>query len=169
MKTKLVVAILAAFVIVAPSGAHAATVKKAVTQKTEVTKKVVAKAPVKKTAVKAASCVRCRSLAEGADTSKASKATVWVGTVIGVNAGSHDVIITEATALNRIKAFQQRNISIDANTKIVTKDGDEKNFDYMDIGYRVEVKGSYDAKKRTIDASSIEIIKVPDAPITKTK
>lgn len=165
MKIKLVVAFIAAFVIVAPIGARAAEV-----QKTSTTKEVVTtKAPAKKATVKAASCARCRSLAEGVDTTKASKAALWTGTVIGINAGSHDVIITEATALNRIKAYPQRNISINDKTKIVTKDGDEKNFDFMDIGYRVEVKGSYDAKSRTIKASSIEIIKVPDAPITKTK
>lgn len=160
--------ILAAFVFVAPSFARAAEVQKTVESKSE-TVSVVAKTPVKKTVVKAASCVRCVSLAEGADTSKASKAVVWVGTVIGVNAGSHDVIITEATALNRIKAYQQRNIKVGVNTKITTKGGDEKNFDYVDIGYRVEVRGSYDAKSRTIKASSVEIVKVPDAPITKTK
>ncbi len=165
MKTKLVVAVIAAFVIVAPIGARAAEVQETTTTKTTVT----AKTSANKAVVKAASCARCRSFAEGADTTKASKAVVWTGTVIGINTGSHDVIITEATALNRIKAFQQRNISIDGKTKIVTKDGDEKDFDFMDIGYRVEVKGSYDAKKRTIKASSIEIIKVPDAPITKTK
>lgn len=169
MKIKHIAVILAAFVFVAPSFARAAEVQKSVESKPVAESVVVAKTPVKKTVAKAVSCVRCASLAEGPDRSTASKATVWVGTVIGVNAGSHDVIITEANALNHIKAYQQRNISVGANTKITTKSGDEKNFDYVDIGYRVEVKGSYDAKTRTIKASSVEIVKVPDAPITKTK
>lgn len=183
MSNKFVTAVVVAFLLAAPSVVGAASiptsnsiflakatvVKKAVTPPKKVVAKKVAVKKVVKKPVKAATCVRCRSSAEGVDNSKASKANVWVGTVIGVNAGSHDVIITESTALNHIKAFAQRNISIDADTKIVTKNGDEKSFNDMDIGYRVEVRGLYDAKKRTIDASSIEIIKIPDAPITKTK
>ncbi len=173
MSNKFVTAVFVAFLLVAPGVATAATTTAAPQKATVVVKKPVVKAPVKKAVVKkpvkAATCVRCPSLAEGTDKSKASKAAMWVGTVIGMNAGSHDVIITEATALNRIKAYPQRNISIDANTKIITTEGDEKTFNDMDIGYRVEVKGTYDAKKRTIKASSIEITKVPEVPVTKTK
>lgn len=187
MSNKFVIAVFAAFLLATPSLVAAAPTPKsdtvflasaAVVKKPVVAKKVVAtKKPVKKPvvkkvvkkSVKAATCVRCKSLAEGADNSKASKAAVWSGTVIGINAGSHDVIITEATALNRIKGFAQRNVNVDANTKIIMKDGDEKSFNDMDIGYRIEVRGAYNTKLRTIKASSVTIIKVPDAPITKTK
>jgi hypothetical protein len=133
------VSLLALFFTV-PSVSHAATITK------------------KPVAVQAVACVRCRSLAEGIDTSAASKAKSWTGTIIGINTGSRDVIITEATKLNRIKAFQQRNVIVD-----------EDNFKNLDIGYRVRVTGAYDAKKRTITAASIEILDVPEAPITKTK
>src|SRR3989338_4607373 len=139
----------------------AVAVKKAPAKKPVVKKKVVAK--------KVVACARCRSLAEGADKSAASRANEWIGTVIGLNEGSRSVIITETTKLNHIKAYAQRNVEIDADTRIVTRDGEEKLFEQMDIGYRIEVKGKYDAKKRTIDAASIEIIEVPAAPITKTK
>lgn len=156
-------------------------VKVAVAQK-PAPKKPAVKAPVKKTVAaakkapakkvvkkKVVVCARCRSLAEGVDRSKASKSSEWTGTVIGVNEGERSVIITESTKLNHIKAYAQRNVVIDDATKILTRDGEEKLFEQMDIGYRIEVKGKYDAKKRTIDAASIEIIDVPDAPITKTK
>lgn len=140
-------------------------------------KTVVAKKPavIKKTIVKRAAtksvvtCVRCLSLAEGADKSVASKNLEWTGTVIGLNEGARSVIITETTKLNRIKAFAQRNVEINDDTKIATTDGDEKIFTEMDIGYRIVVKGSYDPKTRTVEASEIEIIDVPDAPVTKTK
>lgn len=126
-------------------------------------------APTATFAASTSAPIKAASLAEGVDRSKASKALVWEGSVIGINAGSHDVIITESTALNRIKAFAQRNIKVGARTEIVMKDGDDKKFDDLDIGYRVQVHGSYDPKTRTIFASLVEIIKVPDAPITKTK
>lgn len=131
--------------------------------------KAVAKKTIVKAPVKAASCVRCKSLAEGADVSKASKADEWTGLVIGLNLGSHEVVITEANKLNHIKAYAQRNIVVDDDTTVITQDDDEKRFDDVDIGYRISVKGVYDAKKRSIKATTIEIMEVPDAPITKTK
>lgn len=128
-------------------------------------KKVVTKKPAKKATV----CVKCKSLAEGVDRSAAAKAASWKGTVIGLNEGEKSVVITEATKLNRIKAYPQRSILIDEDTKIIGKEGDELDFVNLDIGYRIEVKGSYDAKKRQIHASNVEIFSVPDQPITKTK
>ncbi len=119
--------------------------------------------------VSAAACIRCRSLAEGIDTSKASKAREWSGLVIGINLGSHDIIITEANKLDHIKAFQQRNIIVDGDTKIITEDGEDKTFNDIDIGYRIEVEGSYNTKKRTIIATRIRIVDVAVEPVVKTK
>lgn len=186
MKQALLALVLAATLLAVPSSALAASLdqpsdeSKAIQVvaaalqpmvKTMVVKRaVVKKASAVKPAVKrAVTCVRCLSLAEGTDKSAASKAAEWTGTVIGLNEGARSVIITETTKLNRIKAYAQRNVEIKGDTLIIDADGDEKTFAEMDIGYRIEVKGAYDAKTRTIDAAEIEIIEVPDAPVTKTK
>ncbi|MCX6780575.1 MAG: hypothetical protein NT003_00425 [Candidatus Magasanikbacteria bacterium] len=170
MPKKFATAVLAALILITPQFATAATKAPVKTvssaKKATPVKKAVAKKPVKKVSK---TCVECKSKAEGADKSAASKADSWKGLVIGVNEGSRGVIITEATVLNHIKAYAQRYIAIDDNTKIVTKEGEEKTFDQMDIGYSVQVTGKYDAAKRTIRAAAIEIITMPSAPITKTK
>lgn len=131
-------------------------VKKAVVKKT-VVKKVVAK---KKAVVKkVVTCVRCRSVAEGVDKSKAAKATSWKGLVIGVNEGEKSLVITEAPKLDHIKAYAQRSVRIIDDTKILDKEGVDTSFEQLDIGYKIVVYGSYDAKKRIIQASSVEVVR----------
>lgn len=137
-----------------------AITKKAVGKKSVAKKSVVKKAVVKKKAVKkSVTCVRCRSSAEGADHSKAAKATSWKGLVIGMNEGEKSLVITEAPKLDHIKAYAQRSVRIIDDTKILNKDGGDSSFDKLDIGYQVVVYGSYDAKKRIISASSVEVVR----------
>lgn len=186
MRKTLTLAVFALFFLSAlPLHTFAATTAKtSVSTKTTVAKKPVVKAPakkvvkkpVKKVAVakkvvkkKVVACGGCRSKAEGVDNSKASKAAQWSGTVIGINEGEKSLVITESTKLNHIKAFAQRSVRITDDTKIINPDGLEQDFTNMDIGYRIEVHGVYDAKKRIVQATAIEIVKIPEGPITKTK
>lgn len=130
---------------------HAAVVAKKTVKKTVKSKKRTTKT----------SCARCRSRAEGADNSVAAHATSWTGTVIGINEGERSYVISEARALNHIKAYAQRSVRVADTTAIATPDGVQKDFSTIDIGYRISVTGSYDAKKRIIHASSIEIVETP--------
>ncbi len=140
-------------------------IAKAVAKKAPVqAKKVVAK---KKKVSRV--CNYCKSLAEGVDKSTAAKAAQWQGLVIGMNDGEKSLVITEAPKMNRIKAYPQRSIRITDETKIITEEGWDGDFANLDIGYKVEVRGNYDAKKRIVSATSIEIIDVPSTPVTKTK
>lgn len=111
--------------------------------------------------------VYAASRAEGADIAGA-RATAWKGTIIGINDGARGFIITEATQLNHIKAFSQRYIQITSDT-VITNDEDVKDYGDIDIGYRIEVKGTYNAKQRIITATSIEILQIPAVPVTRTK
>ena len=113
-------------------------------------------------------CVECRSRAEGADTFGA-RATHWKGTIIGINEGAHSFIITEATQLNHIKAYEQRYVEIGETTQIKTSVGEEKKYNDIDIGYVINVKGTYNAKQRTISASSLEVLEIPDELVMRTK
>ena len=165
MRKKLILAIFATILtLTTPSISLAATKAKVASVKLTSAKKTV-----KKTVKKAAVCVRCKSRAEGVDNSNSAKATSWSGTVIGINDGEKSLVITEASVLNHIKAFDQRSVRITSDNKISNKDGEEKDFTNMDIGYRIQVKGVYDAKKRIVHATAIEIVTVPNAPVTKTK
>ncbi len=152
----------------AESTAILAVAKKPVVKKVLVKKPVVKKpVVVAKKITKAKAKViarRGKSLAEGVDT-RGANATAWQGTVIGINEGAHSIIITEATAINHIKAFQQRYVQVTDNTDI-TQNSEDRLYSQIDIGYRVTVRGAYDAKKRTISARSIEITSAPASPVS---
>lgn len=155
-------ALIMAFFLAIPAPVLAATATK------QPVKKQVTAVAVKKPVVsKSATCVRCKSLAEGTDV-KGAKSTSWIGTIIGINDGAEGIIITEARQLNRIKAYSQHYVELTDKTDIVRAE-DEKEFNELDIGFRVRVTGSYNAKTRTVVANDIEILEVPAAPVTRTK
>lgn len=153
-------------IVTAKATAKIATQVKKVPTKNQ---QVKAKKTVAKKKARSGPCAYCRSLAEGVDKSKAAKATQWKGLVIGMNDGEKSLVITEAPKLNRIKAYPQRSIRITDDTRIITEDGGDGDFANLDIGYKVEVSGAYDPAKRTVSASTIEVLDVPSAPVTKTK
>lgn len=143
---------------VAKTPVKAVVAKKAAPVKKAPAKKVVAKKPVKKAVVKktnAATCVKCKSVAEGADKSAAARATSWSGTVIGINDGEHSYVVTEGTKLDHIKAFAQRSVRVTSGTELV-HNGQVFDFSQLDVGARVTVWGEYNSAKRIITATRVE-------------
>lgn len=141
-----------------------APAKKAAVKKAPA-KKATAKTTKKKVVKKTVTCARCKSLAEGADRSAAAKAKSWTGTVIGINEGEHSYVITEATALNRIKAYPQRSVIV-SNATQITASGEQRDFSGIDVGYRIKVTGAYNANKRIIQADTISVVSAPLVPVT---
>lgn len=96
-----------------------------------------------------------KSKAEGVDRTAAAKATSWVGTVIGINDGEKSLVLTEATKLDHIVGYQQRSAHLAGAS--ISKNGDDIGFSGVNIGDRVRVYGSYNATKRIITASRMEV------------
>lgn len=184
MTQKLILVFVVSLVFLMPQHVQAATFEASIESKVvEFAKSIVLPTSTKKALVftssstlpkepvKIVSCGSCKalSLAEGADTSAAKNATHWQGTVIGVNEGSHSFVITESNKLNRINAFAQRSVAVVDSTEIVDGDNTDLPFAYIDIGYRISVRGDYDPNSRIVSAHTITVLEVPDEPVTKTK
>lgn len=184
MTQKLTFLLVAAFLVLAPQHAQAATFEAPIESKVvEFAKSIVL--PTKKIITftmplnlvspkeysKSVACNNCKalSLAEGADVSTAKNAAAWQGTVIGVNEGSRSLVITESNKLNRINAFAQRAVQVIDATVIVQGDDESIPFSSIDIGYRISVRGEYDPNQRVVSAHTIRILEIPNEPVTKTK
>lgn len=110
-----------------------------------------------------------RSKAEGADRTAAARASEWTGTIIGVNFGEHSVVITEGTKLDHIKKFAQRSIKITSDSEVF-KNGEPVAFEDLDVGQRITVRGSYNAKQRIVTAERVDIgTRVAAVPPAKPK
>lgn len=110
-----------------------------------------------------------KSKAEGADRTAAAKAAQWTGTIIGVNFGEHSVVITEGTALDHIKKFAQRSVKVTSDSQVF-KNGEFAAFEDLDVGQRITVSGSYNAKSRIVTADRVDIgTRVAAVPAAKPK
>ncbi len=110
-----------------------------------------------------------RSRAEGADRTAAARASEWTGTIIGVNFGEHSVVITEGTKLDHIKKFAQRSVKVTSDSQVF-KNGEFAAFEDLDVGQRITVSGSYNAKSRIVTAERVDIgVRVAAVPAEKPK